>query len=119
VLEHKYFRNPLDIIIMALKKKSLTSASNSIEPMTKILRLLGHPLRLQTVFLLHQEGDLSAGDLCKHLKSEQTLMSHHLGDLRKIGILGARRDGKSIIYSLRYPGLPAAIQSLTQLSNHA
>lgn len=82
-----------------------------IKSLSKIMRLLGHPLRLKSVFLLAENAELSAGDLCRMLKSEQTLVSHHLGDLRNSGILGTRRAGKSIIYFLVKKNLPEAIQT--------
>lgn len=82
---------------------------NGIKTMSKAMRLLGHPLRLKAVFLLHENDELSAGDLCRLLKSEQTLVSHHLGDLRNSGVLGTRRAGKSIIYFLNKKNVPDAI----------
>jgi len=80
-----------------------------IKRLSKVMRLLGHPLRLKAVFLLSHQNELSAGELCRLLKSEQTLVSHHLGDLRNSGVLGTRRAGKSIIYFLIKKNLPDSI----------
>ncbi len=87
----------------------LQKSDAGIKTMSKAMRLLGHPLRLKAVFLLHENDELSAGDLCRLLKSEQTLVSHHLGDLRNSGVLSTRRAGKSIIYFLNKKNLPDGI----------
>jgi ArsR family transcriptional regulator len=87
----------------------MTKTEAGIKTMSKAMRLLGHPLRLKAVFLLQENTELSAGELCRLLKSEQTLVSHHLGDLRNSGVLGTRRAGKSIIYFLNKKNLPESI----------
>ncbi len=83
-----------------------TTTTNAV---ANLFKILGHPLRLKAVFLLHEAGEMSAGDLSKNLGSEQTLTSHHLGDMRRAGILGTRRSGKTINYFLIFKDLPSQI----------
>ena len=49
-------------------------------------------------------GPKRVGELGEQLGVEQSLLSHHLRVLREIGLLEARRDGKSVIYTLA-PGV--------------
>jgi DNA-binding transcriptional ArsR family regulator len=92
-----------------MELKNHLQTEPGIKKLSKVMRLLGHPLRIKAIFLLTENEELSAGDLCRLLRSEQTLVSHHLGDLRKAGVLSTRRAGKSIIYSLHRKKLPEAI----------
>jgi len=52
------------------------------------------------------EGSLSQGEIAKRLGLSQPTVSYHMGELMKLGIVTAEKDGKSVIYSLNYdPGM--------------
>lgn len=68
-------------------------------------RLLAHladRTRLRILALL-AEGERSVGEICTRLERPQPSVSHHLGVLRRSGILTASRRGKSIVYKLARP----------------
>lgn len=65
------------------------------------LRAIANETRLSIIFLLSRDGELSVNQLVELLKCEQSLVSHHLTDMRAKGILNARRKGKNCFYSLR------------------
>lgn len=65
------------------------------------MRAVAHPTRLGVVQLLDQHASLTVGELSERLNVEQSLLSHHLSQMRLHGLLECRRDGKSIHYSLK------------------
>lgn len=68
--------------------------------MADLLRVIGHPTRLQIIQMLEgQEASVSQLGLKLHI--EQSLLSHHLTKMKDIGILRSRREGKSTFYMLR------------------
>ena len=63
------------------------------------LRLLSDPTRLAVVELL-MAGPKHVGELNERIRTEQSLLSHHLRVLRQAGLVEAARDGKSVLYRL-------------------
>ena len=59
--------------------------------------LLGQPTRVRIVCLLASH-DRNVGDLCGALGLPQPTVSHHLGLLRRGGVLDCRRAGKQVYY---------------------
>lgn len=47
------------------------------------------------------EGERSVGELAELLDLRDTVVSQHLGLLRRDGLVAPRRDGQTIYYSLR------------------
>jgi ArsR family transcriptional regulator len=58
--------------------------------------------RLRILSLL-QDGDLCVGDIVESLQVPQPKVSRHLGQLRKAGLVTARKEGLWIHYSLATP----------------
>ena len=66
----------------------------------EILGLLGDPLRWQLVVELGR-SDRRVGELVRLLGKPQNLVSYHLAELRRFGIVGARRssaDARDVYY---------------------
>lgn len=78
----------------------------------ELLRTLGHPLRIRTVELLSENGEMAVNQLCECLHIEQSLMSHHLGQMRSIRLVEARRDGKQVFYSMNFPEVNEMVKLL-------
>ena len=78
-------------------------------PCVAKLKALADTTRLGVVESL-MSGPRRAGELGEQLGVEQSLLSHHLRVLREMGLLEARRDGKSVIYTLApgVEGVPSA-----------
>lgn len=67
------------------------------------LSALAHETRLQIVRLLvpcGQDG-LSAGEIGAQVDCSASRLSFHLSALEQAGLIGARRDGRRVIYSAR------------------
>lgn len=66
-----------------------------------ILKAIAHPVRMSVIELLERNNEMSVSDLQEHLSVEQAALSHHLITMKDKGILQCRRDGKSMLYSLK------------------
>mgnify|MGYP001765059431 FL=1 len=65
------------------------------------LKAISHGTRLCVISLLADTEEMNVSEIGEKLKCEQSLLSHHLTDMRAKGILNCRRDGKNCFYSLK------------------
>ena len=87
----------------------------SVEKMEKvafILKTTAHPTRIAIVQLLAANDHLSVTEISDKLNVEQSLLSHHLTDMKLKGILSSSRDGKNIYYALKMREVIDVIQCL-------
>jgi DNA-binding transcriptional ArsR family regulator len=68
-------------------------------PLTFTLRVLSDPNRMRILFLL-ADGGRDVAAICSMLKVLQPTASHHLGVLRKAGLVKSLVRGQHRIYSL-------------------
>ena len=81
-------------------------------------RGLADPTRLSLAAALADVEELCVCDLAWIAGRSQNLVSHHLRALRSYGLVGSRRNGKMVMYSLTAEGralldavLPAEVQA--------
>ncbi|MFK7983201.1 MAG: ArsR/SmtB family transcription factor [Saprospiraceae bacterium] len=86
---------------MVVTKEINAELVERLERVASILKTVSHPTRLGIVYLLEQNPKLSVSEICTKLGSEQSLTSHHLQNMRLRGILKAKREGRSMFYSLK------------------
>jgi DNA-binding transcriptional ArsR family regulator len=72
-----------------------------LEKAAYILKTLAHPTRLAVVELLGEHDKMSVTELCEALECEQSLLSHHLINMKLKGILSCSKEGQHAYYSLR------------------
>ncbi|MCE1155693.1 MAG: metalloregulator ArsR/SmtB family transcription factor [Bacteroidales bacterium] len=65
------------------------------------LKAISHGTRLCVISLLADTDEMNVSEIGEKLKCEQSLLSHHLTDMRAKGILNCRREGKNCFYSLK------------------
>ena len=65
----------------------------------EFFKTLGHPARIRILELL-AEHDRSVGQLQAEVGLESSHMSQQLAVLRRAGVVRARKQGNSVIYSL-------------------
>src|SRR5690348_4212247 len=70
----------------------------------EVFRALAHPTRIAIVEAL-RDGKMSAGQLTEQLGLERANASQHFAVLRAKQILGSRKEGNQVFYSLRDPAL--------------
>lgn len=71
-----------------------------IEKAAYVLKAVAHPLRIKIIQMLNENKELNVSTIYKNLNAEQSLISHHLINMRDKGILDIRRSGKNIYYFL-------------------
>lgn len=71
----------------------------NLTKMTTIFRMLSNPNRLQILFFCLQKA-ASVGELVDILKLSQSLVSHHLKQLRDANLIQATRQGKNMLYQV-------------------
>lgn len=74
--------------------------SEKLDRAAYVLKAVAHPTRINIIDLLDQQKELSVTELSVLLDCEQSLLSHHLTNMRDKGVLTVRRDGKNMFYSL-------------------
>lgn len=65
------------------------------------LKAISNGTRLCVISLLAEQEELNVSQIGEKIQCEQSLLSHHLTDMRAKGILNCRRDGKNCYYSLK------------------
>jgi len=73
-------------------------------------RLLGEPVRLELLSVLHEHGEMTVGDLVDETGQRQANVSKHLGLMADEGLLARRRDGVYVYYAIQDPTLVALCQ---------
>ncbi|MCK2056334.1 metalloregulator ArsR/SmtB family transcription factor [Methylobacterium sp. 37f] len=71
-----------------------------------------HRLRIVRALVIAGPAGLSAGALAGAVGVSGTNLSFHVKELLHAGLIQARRDGRSILYSAAYPGLSGLIEFL-------
>jgi DNA-binding transcriptional ArsR family regulator len=79
------------------------------------LAALAQDNRLDVFRLLVQAGPdgLAAGNIASELKLAPNTLTFHFDRLRQAGLVGVRRDGRSMIYNANYGAMNALIAYLT------
>ena len=80
------------------------------------LAALAQDNRLDAFRLLVQAGPdgMPAGEISAELKISPNTLTFHLDRLREAGLVTARREGRSIIYSAQYDTMNALLGYLTE-----
>jgi ArsR family transcriptional regulator len=89
-----------------------TLSIEKLEKVAFILKTIAHPLRLGMVDLLTHHDRLSVNEICEKLNAEQSLVSHHLTNMKLKGILGSSREGKNIYYHLKMKEVVKVIECM-------
>jgi len=79
----------------------------------EFFKALAHPARIRILEYL-RDGERSAGEILEALGLEQSNASQHLAVLRNKNILVSRREGTSVLYSVRDPMLYQILDPLRQ-----
>ncbi len=93
-----------------------TLANERILAQSSLLKLLAEPSRLRLLCILKSDSHCVC-DLEDHLPMSQSLISHHLSDLKQAGIVDDEKVGRQVRYSLTKKGqqVVALITSLASM----
>ena len=67
------------------------------------LKMLAHPQRLRIIETLEREQEIPVHALIEETGFPQAVVSLHLNQMRRAGLLSARRQGKEMWYSICDP----------------
>lgn len=70
------------------------------DQMADVFRALGHPVRVQIVRMLNDDGAAYAGDIVSRLPVVASTASQHLKILREAGLVSDAADGPHRYYSV-------------------
>jgi DNA-binding transcriptional ArsR family regulator len=82
-------------------KNKLSIAQQSFGNLSSVLALAGNEVRLKILFLLNEEKELCPCDLSDILGMTIPAVSQHLRKMKDGKVIGSRREGQTIYYSLR------------------
>lgn len=73
-----------------------------LEQVAKILKTIAHPVKLEVLELLGEQGSLNVTTICSKIDTgcEISMMSHHLAKMKDNGILVSEKDGKQVYYNI-------------------
>lgn len=69
------------------------------EHVAEVMKAVAHPVRLQIIELL-EKHEMCVGDIVEGVGGKQAITSQHLNMMRDKGVLGSRRDGAKVYYSI-------------------
>jgi ArsR family transcriptional regulator len=81
---------------------------------TTLLRALASAHRLRIIHLLGEQPR-EVNELARELGLGQTTVSQHLAAMRGVGLVEARRDGRSVRYGLTDPQILAACDLMREV----
>ena len=101
-------------MIMALKATEgfdMMIDQARIDRAAEVLKTVAHPVRLRIVELL-ESGEKSVNEIKDLLGVTQPLTSQHLSQMRMRGVLGSRREGTLVYYSIANPDVVKVIHCI-------
>lgn len=82
---------------------SKSSESKRMDSLSALLRVVSEESRLKLLCIL-KNGSHCVCELTKHVNLSQSLISHHLKDLKQAGIVIDKKKGLYVYYSLTKKG---------------
>jgi len=93
--------------------KTTSKIAASIEDSAKTLKLLGEPNRLRVMCVLNNNSEHCVCEFEDHMPDvSQSLLSHHLADLKEGGLVISEKRGQRVYYQLTPYGKSAISQIL-------
>jgi len=84
------------------RKGSALIAPAVAQRLAKVFKSLSDPTRLRIISMV-SEGEFCVSDLVAALEMEQSTISHQLRDMRRLGLVSFRREGRQVFYRLDDP----------------
>ncbi len=82
---------------------------------SRVLKLLGNPVRYQIIRLLGEHEELTSSQLARQLERRQANVSQHLAKLKEQALVSSKRRGVPVWYRLNRRGILALMDELENL----
>ncbi|PHD55749.1 transcriptional regulator [Bacillus toyonensis] len=79
-------------------RNAFYTEQNELDRIAEVLRVLGHPVRLQIVHQLIKTTSLNVSELQQYLSIPQSTVSQHLGRLKIHKVVVYERKGLEVFY---------------------
>jgi DNA-binding transcriptional ArsR family regulator len=89
-------------VVVSSRTGKLPLSDRMLEVVAARFRALGEPHRLRILQVL-EAGEAAVGEIAQRLKANQSNVSRHLQSLYDAGLVGRRREGSNIFYSISDP----------------
>lgn len=95
--------------------KKTCGKTPNVDKLSSVLKLVSEPNRLRLLCVLEDGGAHCVCEFNEHMSDmSQSLLSHHLADLRDAGLVTAEKKGAKVYYQLTEWG-DATIKTVLQL----
>lgn len=82
-----------------------TTTSSEISSLASTLKIISEPNRLRILCTLQKGGEHCVCELIEHIQGiSQSLLSHHIADLRKAELIEGEKRGLKVYYKLTDKG---------------
>jgi DNA-binding transcriptional ArsR family regulator len=89
-------------------------SSEKLDYSCELMRALAHPLRLQILKQIDEQGEVHVNNIYNMLKIEQSITSQHLKVLRLAGVVKQEKEGKFMNYKINYEILEKAERAVNR-----
>ena len=90
---------------------AVKSGDDHLVAKADILKGIAHPVRIAIAEML-EDKEICACDIADNFSIDRTTVSKHLALMTRLGILGVRRDGQNLYYSLKMKCLLSALKCI-------
>ena len=87
-------------IVFCMSTLKVRVDQKKLERAAYVLKCVAHPVRISIIDLLEQRDRLTVSEIQQVLGIEQSLLSHHLTNMRDKGVVDTQREGKRVFYFL-------------------
>lgn len=84
-----------------------------VEKLCSVFKVLGDETRCK-IFCKIYSGEMNVGEIAAKVGVSQSLVSHHLHDLRMVGLVKQRREGVRIYYAVDKNTVKTIIKALEE-----
>src|SRR5215207_4434049 len=104
----RIFNHSLDRVIDRMYRPDMPVIPGELlEEVARLFGLLSDPTRLRLLSRLHDDGELSVGELAERTGVAVANVSQHLNRLAVAKVVARRREGKHVRYRIADPRLEA------------
>jgi ArsR family transcriptional regulator, virulence genes transcriptional regulator len=101
--------------IAALKGGSMADFAAKAEQAASLLKELANEKRLLILCTLVDAREASVADLADAVGLSQSALSQHLARMRECGVVGFRRDGTTLLYSVADGNVSRVLKTLKSI----
>lgn len=91
---------------------------NEIDYLCEMLNILSNDVKLKIIYVLLKIKEAPVCLIASILGKDETLISHHLKQLKIIDLVRLKKEGKFHVYELNFKKLNEIISSLVKILEH-